>query len=206
MTRHFYTVSSSGMSCKFCGKAFNRGFNLRRHENEHCPLKSEERGMSETEIQSSEDDASSVATDGSQSSITGDSETEEEEVDPWMPMVEEAMQKHKAAFQEMKVNLTHSGLDEEIAGETAYSNILPALQKELESIYLQRLQWIQQLKKDPVHKKIMETKDALVNDDHFDQEEAMEAAVNKRKFLIKRHLKAYSFTSFTEDSDDEEDY
>ena len=126
--------------------------------------------MSETEIQSSEDDASSVATDhdGSHSSITGDSETEEEEVDPWMPMVEEAMQKHKATFQEMKMNLTQSGLDEETAGETAYSSILPELQKELESIYLQRLQRIQQLKKDPVHKKIMETKDALVNDDHFD--------------------------------------
>ena len=89
-TRHFYTVSSSGMSCKFCGKAFNRGFTT-RHENEYCPLKSEEREMSETESQSSEDDASSVATEGSQSSITGDWETEEEEeADPWMPMVEEA--------------------------------------------------------------------------------------------------------------------
>ena len=82
MTRHFCTLSCSGMSCKFCGKAFNRGFNLRRHENEYCPLKSEEREMSETENQSSEDDASSVATDGSQSSMTGDSETEEEEPDP----------------------------------------------------------------------------------------------------------------------------
>ena len=110
MTRHFYTVNSSGMSCKFCGKAFNRGFNLRRHENEYCPLKSEEGEMSETENLSSEDDASSVATDGSQSSMRGDSETEEEEADPLMPMVEEAMQKHKAAFQEMKMNLTQSGL------------------------------------------------------------------------------------------------
>ena len=81
--------------------------------------------MSETESQSSEDDASSVATVGSQSSMTGDSETEEEEAGPWMPMVEEAMQKHKAAFQEMKMNLTQSGLDEQTAGETAYSNILP---------------------------------------------------------------------------------
>ena len=202
MTRHFYTIRSSGMSCKFCGKALNRGFNLRRHENEYCPLKNEEREMSEAESQSQEDDASSVATDGPQSSMTGDSETEEEEADPWMPMVEEAMQKHKAAFQEMKMNLTQSGLNEETAGETAYSNIVPELQKELETIYLQHLQWIQQLKKDPVHKKIMQTKDAFVNDDHFNPEEAMEAAVNKRKFLIKRHLKDYSFT---EDSDDEED-
>ena len=82
ITRHFYTIRSSGMSYKFCGKAFNRGFNLRRHENEYCPLKSEKREMSETEIQSSEVDASSVATDGSQRSMTGDSETEEEEADP----------------------------------------------------------------------------------------------------------------------------
>ena len=130
MARHFCTVSSSRMSCKFCGKAFNRGINLRRHENEYCPLKSEQREMSETEslTTGSEDDASSVTTDGSQSSMTVDSETEEEEqADPWMPMVEEAMQKHKAAFQEMKMNLTQSGPDEETAQETAYSNILPEL-------------------------------------------------------------------------------
>ena len=42
-----------------------------------------------------------------------------------------------------------------------------------------------------------------MNDDDFDPGEAMEAAVNKRKFLIKRRLKDYSFTK---DSDDEEDY
>ena len=76
-------------------------------------------------------------------------------------------------------------MDEQTAGEKAYCNILPESQKELESIYLQRRQWIQQLKKDPVHKKIMQTKDALVNDEDFDQEEAMEAAVNRRKFVIK---------------------
>ena len=63
---------------------------------------------------------------------------------------------------------------------------LSKLQKELASIYFQRLQWIQQLKKDAVHKKIMQTKNALVNDHDFDPEEAMEAAVNKKKFLIKR--------------------
>ena len=97
--------------------------------------------------------------------------------------------------------MTHSGLDEQTAGETAYSNILPELQKELKSIYLQRLQWIQQLKKDPVHKKIMQKRDALLKDDDFDPEKAMEEAVNKRKFLINRHLKDY-----TEDSDDKEDY
>ena len=98
MTRHFYTVNSSAMSCKFCGKAFIRGFNQCRHENECFLLKSEEREMSETENQSSENDASSVATDGPQSSMTGDSETEEEEADLWMPMVEEATKSIRRLF------------------------------------------------------------------------------------------------------------
>ena len=128
--------------------------------------------MSEIESQTVdlEDGALSVATHVSPSPMTGDSETEEEEADPCMPMVEKAMQKHKAAFQEMKMNVTHSGLDEQTAGETAYSNILPELEKELESIYLQRLKWIPRLKKYPVHVRIMQTKDALVNDDDFDPE------------------------------------
>jgi hypothetical protein len=39
---------------------------------------------------------------------------------------------------------------------------------------------------DPIHKKIMETRDVFVNDDNFDHREALEAAIDKRKFLLKR--------------------
>ncbi len=97
------------MCCKFCGKTFNHGFNLRRHEKD-CPLKDQEREMSETESQTmvdSKDDASTNSTSGSEGPITTDNETEteEEEKDPWMPMVEEAMQKHRPDFEEMKMNL-----------------------------------------------------------------------------------------------------
>ena len=59
---------------------------------------------------------------------------------------------------------------------------------------MERLLWMQQLKKDPVHQKIMQTRDSFVDSDDFDPDEAMEAAVNKRKFPIKRLLKDYSFT------------
>ena len=45
----------------------------------------------------------------------------------------------------------------------------------------------------------MQRKDAFADNDDFDPEEAMEAAVDKRKFLIKKLLKDYTFT---EDSDD----
>jgi hypothetical protein len=43
---------------------------------------------------------------------------------------------------------------------------------------MERLLWMKQLKKDTVHKKIMHTKDTLVENDDFDPEEALEAAVD----------------------------
>ena len=47
-----------------------------------------------------------------------ETETEEEENDALMPMVEQAMQKHKTAFEKMKMNLIHSCLDKQSAGES----------------------------------------------------------------------------------------
>jgi hypothetical protein len=74
-----------------------------------------------------------------------------------------------------------------------HHNILFKLQKELENIYTERLFWMKQLKKDPVHKKITHTKDTLVENDDFDPEEALEAVVDMRKFIIKRLLKGHKF-------------
>ena len=65
---------------------------------------------------------------------------------------------------------------------------------------MERLLWMNQLKKDPVHKKIMQTKEAFVENDDFDPEEAIEVAIEKRKFLIKRILKN---CSFDEENNDE---
>jgi hypothetical protein len=61
------------------------------------------------------------------------------------------------------------------------------------------------LKKDPIHKKIMHTKDALVENDYFDPEEALEAAVDMRKSLIRRLLKGYDFDEENDDDDDDDD-
>jgi hypothetical protein len=40
-----------------------------------------------------------------------------------------------------------------------------------------------------------------VDNDQFDPEEAMQAAVDKRKFLIKKLLKDYTFTEECDDED-----
>ena len=70
---------------------------------------------------------------------------------------------------------------------------------------MERLLWMKQLKNDDsVHKKIMQTRQTFMENEDFNPEEAMEAAVDKRKLLIKRLLKDYSFTEGS-DADDEDD-
>ena len=93
--------------------------------------------MSKTKVDS-EDDTSTVAVHGSENLMQGDNDTESEE-ENGDPMVEEMMQKPKAAFKEMKMNLIHAGLNEQTTEVKAHSSTPPKLQKELESIYLQRL-------------------------------------------------------------------
>ena len=97
----------------------------------------------------------------------------------------EAMQKHETAFEEITMNLIDSGLYEKSAREKAYCNIFPQLQKELESIYMEHLLWINQLKNAPLPKKIIQTKEAFVETDGFDPEEAIGPAIDERKFLSK---------------------
>ena len=39
------------------------------------------------------------------------------------------MQNHRAAYEELKMNLIHSSLDEQSAIKKAYANVLPKIQK-----------------------------------------------------------------------------
>ena len=53
---------------------------------------------------------------------------------------------------------------------------------------MDNLAWMKALRKEPIHKKILATRDDYVNNDMFDQDEAISAAVDKRKFLLQRLL------------------
>ena len=126
----------------------------------------------------SESDCDNV--DGTSSEV-GD----EYESDPWAPLKAEATQQSLSEFEELMQNFTAEGFDKNEAKDKAYL-ILPELRKDLQNIYLERLLWIRQLKRDPIHKNIMETRDVFVNDDNFDLRETLEAAIDKRKFILKR--------------------
>jgi hypothetical protein len=77
---------------------------------------------------------------------------DEYESDPWAPLKVEAAQQSLSEFEELTQNFTAEGFDENEAKDKAYLLILPKLRKDLQNIYLERLLWIRQLKRDPLHK------------------------------------------------------
>ena len=61
---------------------------------------------------------------------------------------------------------------------------------------MRRLMYMEQFENDLAHRKIMQTKDTFIKNDHLDAEEAKEreSSIDKRKFLVRRLLKHYSFS------------
>ena len=206
LTNHFFIEQqTSSMNCRFCDKQFDRAFNLRRHENDYCTLRhtdeqeQEQSGSSGDETDYSKDGMSS----GNESMTTTDNESEtEQEEDPWLPIITEGKERCQSEFEEIKEHLMSSGWDSGAAIKEANSYILPKLQKVLDDIYVERLMWMHDMKRDPVHRKIMQTKREFIENDDFDQQEALEAAVDKRKFLIKKHLKDYYIFEEHEENDE----
>ena len=90
--------------------------------------------------------------DSDHSDYTDEDQENEHETDPWASLKMEAMTKNMPEFQELTETFTADGLEEEEAKDKAYLTILPKLRKGLQSIYLNRLLWIAQMKKDPIHK------------------------------------------------------
>ena len=163
----------------------------------HFDMKTQTNDESQ-DMKSDDDDISTASnsehTQNSEAGSEAGSGSEvENESDPWEPLIEEAKERNVSDYEEIKQNFIERGLDEESASSQAYSLILPKLQKDLERIYLERLFWMGQLRKNRVHRKVMNTRDEFINSDDFDHDEALETAVDKRKFLLKRLLKDNTF-------------
>ena len=119
---------------------------------------------SESDVENSYNTENEVETDSvseSDSDNVGDTSSEvgdEYESDPWAPLKAEATQQSLSEFEELTQNFTAEGFDENEAKDKAYLSyqilILPKLRKDLQNIYLERLLWIRQLKRDPIHKRL----------------------------------------------------
>ena len=150
---------------------------------------------------SSDDDKSSEETDDASNEDESLEQTNDsdEEADPWRALIDEATAELHTKHSELAQSFKNEGFSEIDAKKQAFAAILPELRKELGNVYMDRLQWMTQLKRDPVHRKIMKTRDAFVAEDEFDPDEALVAAVKKRKFLLEDRQ------HFPDEDDDDED-
>ena len=147
---------------------------MESHTKDDNSIRTEERDEN-----SSEEERSSITTENSS----------EEEIDPWSTSINDTASKVRDQYDDILQALLMEGHDESEAKQEAFEKILPVFQKELGDVYMDNLAWMKALKKDPIHKKIMATRDDYVNNKMFDPDEAIAAAVKKRKFLLKRLLK-----------------
>ena len=163
---------------------------------------SEETDDTSNEGKNSEE-ADDTSNEGKSSEETDDSD---EEADPWRALIDEATAELHTKHSELVQSFENEGFSEIDAKKQAFAVILPELRKELGNVYMDRLQWMSQLKRDPIHRKIMKTRDAFVADDEFDPDEALVAAVKKRKFLLERMLEDRQHFPDEDDNDEDNAY
>ena len=75
-------------------------------------------------------------------------------------------------------------------------------QKEFREVYGKFLEWLDELKHNKIHRKIMKTARDLEMDEDYDRSEALLAAVEKRKFLLDRLVPDYEGGEEEEEEDE----
>ena len=202
-TRRYYLSNAKSLGNQSESEEMSSRKRMRNESDEETLTVSNEDIFSSSE---EEDGKSSEDIDGSDESESYEEMNESddsEEADPWGVLIHEAASELRTKYYELVQSFQNEELSEIEGKKEAFSEILPLLRKELGNVYLERLQWMTEMKRDPVHRKIMKTRDALVDEDHFDPDEAMAAAIKKRKFLLERMLEDRQH--FTENDDNDED-
>ena len=203
-TRSFGSMPRRRRNCPICGR--ENLAKLSNHLADMHGLSSEERQVhlspvtSHSDEEGSDESMSTTSREGvfsssedeagerSEEEEDGHSDGGDEEGDPWEELILDAASTLRSRYEELRESFENDGMSELDAKKHAFSEILPELEKALRNIYIDRLHWMWDMKKDPTHKKIMETRKRLLEDDDFDEDEALTAAVKKRKFLLKRLL------------------
>ena len=95
----------------------------------------------------------------------------------------------------------HQNKDIQEAEEMAYEELKPNYLSQLISRYKYMVGVTAALKKDPVHQRIMKTAKRFREEEDYDDDESMQYAIKKRKFLIERKLDKYDPPSYEEDEE-----
>ena len=195
--------------CDICGKTLSRKEHLYRHINnvhreghsvQSIPFVNESLASNsstteddmytddEMEGQSSESYTDAETGEGTeeehhtltdQESIENYEESEKEDSNPWKFILNEVYQT-MGPIRDASVDKTMQ--------ENVYDALMPDYTKELMKIYIKYLRLLKGLQRDSTHRKIWKTIKRLIEEEGYDEDESIDAAVNQRKFLLQRML------------------
>lgn len=70
------------------------------------------------------------------------------------------------------------------AEDATVNSLLPQARRKLRMLYMQRLNWNNRIKQDIIHRQVMQTIRRYRNEDDMDFDEALKAAIDRRKYLF----------------------
>ena len=207
-----HRVNIKMFQCPDCGKEFTRKFNMERHRivshgDSNSEADSEEsfdHGTEASDERDSSDEQESIADEGDKGDDDDSDDEEDEDEDDnsssdsqnstddegdddsvWSGIRDLSWtSKLLSTFNEAKKEFQNEGMTVDEAHQEAYQHVLPKLRRNIMSNYVRKIVDAAKLHKDPVHKKIMSTKQKLQEDDDYEAQEAIKYAVKKRKYLI----------------------
>ena len=178
-------------TCKICFCTFSKPYNLRVHHTRFHPtepaLKLERMQRNKTEDQMNQYGAGDIFSDRSDS---GDEESDGEDADSMANNVgsdndsESAMEDDEE--DESKVfRFFVRQAKNELKKDGIHEVSRELLQEKFRELLIYFLHWKDRLYKNPIYKKVM-TNVRELQDEQFDRQEAIEAAVHNRRFLLNR--------------------
>ena len=130
---------------------------------------------------------------------------EDDDMDPWDVFRDRVKALNLKDFKVAMKTLRKEGLGKKLAQIRAYNELLPELRKALRSVYIDHLKWVHVLREDPLHKAILETRNRMMDENDMDYNEAVEAAVNQRKYLLNRVFQPVEEPDTDDEDTDEEE-
>ena len=118
---------------------------------------------------------------------------------PWDRLMRSTYRDNQDQFDETVENTMQEtpNIDVESAEEMAYEELKPKYRSTLVTKYQDLVALGSALRKDPIHKKVISTAHRLKEDEDYDEEEAMQYAVKKRRYLLERKLDEYERPTLT---------
>ena len=216
-----------GHLCRYCQKSFSRSYNRDRHKRESCFNKlQKEQGESltmnaafpevetdEEEDEMREEDNEENVDDEDEDESSGDKDDEEtvendsesDSGDPWEYLRAEVRDALNPSYAKQVERFLDKGASGAVAKAKMLNVLLPAHRRKLRRLYVYYLKWFRNLMHDPVHQEAMNTLRHFMDEESMDYEEAVEAAVDKRKFLLNRVFRKPHVPDEEEEEEEEEE-